>query len=190
MEKKNFKISTNVPPLSNIDDISDGELNLFDPNNPDIGLFNLIDDEIIKLSGSKFHYYKYFQSEDYDPVYMEARNKPVAKEALTVYGHYDPKVLEENLSQFGLELTNDQFFIFNKSYIERLLQRTPIPGDQIKPYFQNWKWEIFQVQEDSFEAYGVYHLICSAKILRDSEDVQDTPLTDTIDRPGGFLENG
>ena len=119
---------------------------------------------------------------------MESRNKPVAKEPVIVYGHYEPRVLEENLTQFGIELTNDQFFVFNKSYIERVLKRTPIPGDQIKPKFQNWKWEIFQVQEDSFEAYGVYHLVCSAKILRDAPEVQDTPLTDVSEELGGYTE--
>ena len=51
------------------------------------------------------------------------------------------------------------------------------PGDVLKPKFQNQKYEIIEVQEDSFEIYGVYHLVCSAKLLRDSSDVQDTPLT-------------
>jgi len=40
------------------------------------------------------------------------------------------------------------------------------------------------VQEDSFEIYGVYHLVCTAKLLRDSEDVQDTPLTNTSENIG------
>jgi hypothetical protein len=56
----------------------------------------------------------------------------------------------------------------------------------IKPFFQNQKYEIFQVVEDSFESYGVYHLVCSAKLLRDNPDVQDTPLTQTSDELGGY----
>ena len=57
-------------------------------------------------------------------------------------------------------------------------------GDVLQPKFQNQKYEIIEVQEDSFELYGVYHLVCSARLLRDSEDVQDTPLTDTADQLG------
>jgi len=53
------------------------------------------------------------------------------------------------------------------------------PGDVLQPKFQNQKYEVIEVQEDSFEIYGVYHLVCSAKLLRDSADVQDTPLTDS-----------
>jgi hypothetical protein len=49
-------------------------------------------------------------------------------------------------------------------------------------------YEIIEVQEDSFEAYGVYHYICTAKVLRDSEDVQATPLTDTSNPLGGVDE--
>ena len=121
---------------------------------------------------------------------MEARNKPIATDPIVVHGHYEPKVLEENLTEFGIEISNDQLFTFNKTYIANRIGRDPIPGDVIKPKFQNQKYEIFQVQEDSFEMYGVYHLICSAKLLRDTEDVQDTPLTDTSDEVGRHLNVG
>lgn len=178
MGKKNFKVTTKLPPLP---EIEDSELSLFDQDNNDINLFNLVDEEIIRLSGSKLFYYKYMGGQDFDPVYMEARDKPISKTPITVFGHYDPTPLEEDLGEFGIELTNDQIFIFNLSYIERVLKRRPISGDIVKPAFQDQKYKIFEVQEDSFESYGVYHLNCSAKLLRDSENVQDTPLTDVSD---------
>jgi hypothetical protein len=141
---------------------------------------------MIRLAGSKMYFYKYYQTEDFDPVYMEARNKPVAKQPIVVHGHYDPVSLSEELTQFGIELTNDQLFTFNKSYIERKLNRSVIPGDIIKPQFQDQMYEIFEVVEDGFEAYGVYHLVCSARLLRDAPDVQDTPLMDVSDELGGY----
>ena len=60
-------------------------------------------------------------------------------------------------------------------------------GDVLQPKFQNQRYEIIEVQEDSFEIYGVYHLVCAAKLLRDSDDVQDTPLTD-VSEPLGRQE--
>ena len=185
MAKKNYKATTKLPELPDLDE-GESLLNLFDQDNPDINLFNLVDDEMIRLAGSKFSFYKYYQSDDYDPVYMESRNKPVAKEGLTVHGHYDPISMSEELTQFGIELTNDQLFTFNKSYIERKIGRAVIPGDVIKPFFQDQRYEIFEVVEDSFESYGVYHLVCSAKLLRDAPDVQDTPLTQVSDELGGY----
>tara|TARA_R110000751_G_scaffold9491_1_gene35564 strand:+ start:248 stop:826 length:579 start_codon:yes stop_codon:yes gene_type:complete len=185
MAKKNWKVTTKLPELPDLDG-EDSILSLFDQNNADINLFNLVDDEMIRLGGSKFYFYKYYQSDDFDEVYMEARNKPIAKTPLIVHGHYEPVSLSENLTQFGIELTNDQLFTFNKSYIERKLGRAVIPGDVVKPEFQEQNYEIFEVVEDSFEAYGVYHLVCSAKLLRDAPDVQDQPLTQVSDELGGY----
>jgi hypothetical protein len=185
MNRKNYKVSTELPELPDLDG-EDSILSLFDQTNPDINMFNLVDDEMIRLAGSKMYFYKYYQTEDFDPVYMEARNKPVAKQPIVVHGHYDPVSLSEELTQFGIELTNDQLFTFNKSYIERKLNRSVIPGDIIKPQFQDQMYEIFEVVEDGFEAYGVYHLVCSARLLRDAPDVQDTPLMDVSDELGGY----
>jgi|TARA_R110001583_G_scaffold143278_2_gene295382 hypothetical protein len=185
MAKKNWKVTTKLPELPDLDG-EESILSLFDQNNADINLFNLVDDEMIRLGGSKFYFYKYYQSDDFDEVYMESRNKPIAKTPLIVHGHYEPVSLSENLTQFGIELTNDQLFTFNKSYIERKLGRAVIPGDVVKPEFQEQNYEIFEVVEDSFEAYGVYHLVCSAKLLRDAPDVQDQPLTQVSDELGGY----
>jgi|TARA_R100001143_G_C3345449_1_gene126516 hypothetical protein len=173
---KRFKVGIEMPPLPALE--GETELSLFDPTNPDLALLNLIDEEQIRLSGSKILYYKYFQSDGtIDPIYMEERSKVLHSQPLTVFGHYNPTAIEENLSQFGLELTSDQLFVFNKSSIETLLGRTPIPYDVVQPQFQNIKYQIIEVQEESFEIYGVYHLTCAAKILRDSELVMAEPLT-------------
>ncbi len=185
MKNKNYKITTNLPKLPDVD-IEDSLLNMFDQENPDINLFNLVDDELIRLSGSKFYFYKYHQTEEYDPVYMESRNKPIAKDPIIVHGHYDPVAMSEELTQFGIELTNDQLFTFNKSYIETKLGRSVIPGDIIKPVFQNQKYEVFEVVEDSFESYGVYHLVCSAKLLRDTDEAVGTDIIKQSEDIGGY----
>lgn len=186
MSRKKYKVSTDVPDLPEI--LGGTPLSLFDQNNPDINLFNMVDDEIIRLSGSELLYYKFHYSHDEDEVYKEARSKVHSKEPVTVYGHYDPTVLEQSLSEFGIEITNDQEFLFNKTYITQALSREPMEGDIIKPKFQNQKYEIHEVQEDSFEIYGVYHLRCAAKLLRDSEDVHHDQITDRPDDLGGYIK--
>jgi hypothetical protein len=145
------------------------ELNMFDPSNPDIGLFDIIDGELIALAGSEMLIFKYSSDTNFDDLYDEHRGKVMYYKPQHVFGHYDPRPIEENLAEFGIELTNDQIFTFNKTNVELALGRQAIPGDVIKPKFQNTYYEIYEVQEDSFEAYGVFHLTCSAKILRDVE---------------------
>jgi len=173
-KKKLFRTNHNIigDTTSNVDD----RFNMFDSENPDISLFNMIDDELIRLSGSEILVYKYMRDSNYDDVYDENRLKAISKRGITVIGHYDPRALEENLAEFGIEITNDQVFTFNKHYIERILKRPLIPGDILQPKFQNLKFEIFEVQEDSFEVYGVYHLTAAAKVLRDHTEIQDSPL--------------
>lgn len=185
MSDKNWKVTTRMPDLPDIDE-GDRLLDMFDQGNADINLLNLVDEELIRLGGSKMYFYKYYQTQDYDPVYMESRSKPISKDPIVVHGHYNPVSMSEELTQFGIELKNDQLFTFNKSYIERKLGRMAIPGDVVKPAFQNQRYEIFEVVEDSFEAYGVYHIVCSAKLLRDAPDVQDQPLTNTSEDVGGY----
>ena len=150
---------------------SSGELNMFDSNNPDTRLFDTIDGEMIRLAGSELLLFRYTRDDSHDTLYDEHPGKVIYHKPVGVYGHYDPKPVEEELSEFGIELTNDQIFTFNKTTIENALGRPLVPGDVIKPRFQNIYYEVFEVQEDSFEAYGVYHLVCAAKILRDANNL-------------------
>ena len=113
-----------------------GELNMFDVNNPDTGLFDTIDGEMIQLAGSELLIFRYTRDENYDTVYEEHPGKVIYHKPVQVFGHYDPR---------------------------------PVAGDVIRPRFQNLYYELFEVQEDSFESYGVYHLVCAAKLLRDAE---------------------
>lgn len=180
-----FKVNIKPPEIPDLPQ-EDSGLSLFDPNNPDMGLMNAVDEEIIRLGGSKVKYYKSYVLENYDKVYLEERNKVIDKNAITVWCNYDPTVIEESLTEFGIELTNDQVFVFNKTYIERILQRPPKEGDIVETMFQDLKFEIFEVQEDSFESYGVYHFNCHARLLRDSKDVVSEPENDTFETPGGL----
>ena len=157
-------------------------LNLYNVDRADINLFNSIDSEQIKLTGSLVKYFKYYQDSSYDDVFGEDRSKPITEDFVEVYAHFNPKVIEENLTEFGIELSNDQIFVFNKDDIENELGRKPIPGDQIVTDFQNIRYEIHEVQEDSFKIYGVYHYNCYAKVLRDNpETLNDDNVEDDYD---------
>ena len=174
MKKESYKIPT-ITPLIGDGDFTESLLSLYDKNNPDINLFNMLDEENIRLSGSKIKVYKLLRDSNYDDVYMEGRNKVISKKPVMLWGHYTAEVLEEVLGQFGIELTDDQLFNFNLSYSEAKLGRRLMPGDILEPEFQNRKYEVFEVQEEAFDIYGVYHLVCHSKLLRDSPDVVDEP---------------
>jgi len=183
---KRFKVNRQMDNLPKVEGST--PLSFYDPSNPDVNLFNLVDDEIIRISGYPLHFFKQLVNEQYDDVYLESSRKTMVSEPLLVHGYYEPSIVEEVLSNFGIELTNDQSFVFNKSYIESVLGRSPEIGDQIKPQFQNQKYEITEVQEDSFEMYGVYHIVCTAKLLRDDEETLNQEVSDVADDVGGYLD--
>ena len=178
-----MRYKVNTPP-TNIPEERDARLSLFQKKN-DKNLFNMVDSENIKLSGSKIKVYKYIESNDIDDIYMESRQKTIAPEPVIVWGHFDPRPIEENLSQFGVEIQYDQVFNFNKSYVESILGSPIEIGDILEPEFQDIKFEVYEVQEDSFEAYGVYHLLVHAKVLRDTQDIHNEDYFDRSDTTGG-----
>jgi len=165
---RNFEVH-NLPEAA--EELPASKLSIFDPDSPDINLLNSLDQEVIQLGGNLFHYYPVLDHDAYDDVYEETRSRLVGS-PFEVWGQMDAKVVEQNLSQFGIEFLNDQTVTFNKSYIEQRVGRKPQSGDILKSLFQNIYFDVFEVQEDSFEIYGVYHLIFSVKILRDTSDVQ------------------
>lgn len=177
-----YRVTT---PPTNFPEERDTRLSLFKKKN-DKNLFNLIDAENIKLSGSRVKVFKYVPSNDIDEVYQESRQKTIAHEPVTLWAHYDPRPVEENLTQFGVEMQLDQVFVFNKSYAESMLGDPIQIGDIIQPEFQDIKFEVFEVQEDSFEAYGVYHLLAHAKLLRDTQDIHNEDFFDKTDELGGY----
>ncbi len=166
---KDFK--TNHKRLTPSNPSKSGSMRMFDMNNPDIELFNMIDDELIRMSGSELYIYKFEADENFDDIYGENRVKAINPIGVLVEGHYDPRAFEENLTEFGIEMTNDQLFTFNKSYIEAKLGRPLISGDIIQPRFQNVYFDVYEVQQDGFEVYGVYHLVASARVLRDKPQI-------------------
>ena len=74
---KRFKTNRQMQDLPKIQGST--PLSFYDPTNPDVNLFNLVDDEIIRISGSPLHYYKQLINETYDEVYLESSNKAVTE---------------------------------------------------------------------------------------------------------------
>jgi hypothetical protein len=113
-DRKQFRTSTKIigDTAGEFNDL----LNLYDLDNPDIELFNLVDDELIRLGGSKILLYKFFRRDGLaDDVYGEASQKTISNTPIVLQGHYEPQALEENLTEFGIEITSEQLFTFMKS---------------------------------------------------------------------------
>ena len=67
-------------------------LKMFDSDNPDVELFNLVDGEISMLAGSKLYVHRYMQPDTSDDVYDEERGKVLYQKPMEMFGHFDPRV--------------------------------------------------------------------------------------------------
>jgi hypothetical protein len=169
-KKKNKFKPPNLEKEIVIEDLfSEKSLSVFKDFGEDRNLFNHVDKELINLGGSQLSIYKYLGPENYDDLYDEDRVKLIEPFPVSIHAHYDPVVIQETNAEFGIELTNDIVFTFNKEELKNKLDRELHPGDVLRPAFQNFFYEVTEVQEDSFEAYGVHHTIAAAKIWRESE---------------------
>ena len=63
-------------------------LNIYDLDNPDIELFNMVDDELIRLGGSRILLYKFYRTEGMeDDLYGEASQKTISNTPVVLQGH-------------------------------------------------------------------------------------------------------
>jgi hypothetical protein len=145
-------------------------LNLFDETNPDLQLFNIVDQELISLAGSEFYYYKFHPDDNYDKTFNEERIKQYSNKIL-VKGHYSPFPIGEEITKFGIQMVNENTFTFNREYIREKIGRYPIPGDAIQPRFQSVMFEVIEAQEESFQSYGVYHILVTGRIRKELQSL-------------------
>ena len=151
---------------------SEESLSIFDDFGEDRILLDSVDKELIDLGGSEISIYKYIGENNFDDLYDEDRIKVLEPVPKIVYGHFEPVAIEQPLNEFGLTKEADFEFTFNKNNIDKLLGRPLKPGDVLKPSFIDWYFRVYEVQEDSFESYGVYHYSIKADLWRDGEYVQ------------------
>jgi hypothetical protein len=163
--------SSSVENLGPIEEIFTDGMSVFNDFAQDRGLLDSVDSETINLGGSEIDVYLYQGDSNYDDLYDEERVKVLSPVPKSIVGHFEPVTIEEHLGEFGIELQTDQVFTFNKTDIEERLGRSLRPGDVLKPAFYDAFYTVHEVQEDSFESYGVYHLVVQAKFWRDSEYV-------------------
>ena len=91
-----------------------GSLQQFDPSSIEHDLFNLLDEEIIKIGGSPIFYYEVFiQKQTIDPLYHEDRGKLWSNIPVELWAYYDPVEQQNYQTAFGLDSPDELVFELN-----------------------------------------------------------------------------
>jgi hypothetical protein len=137
-----------------------GSLVQFDPNNPDHALFNLWDQEAIKIGGSPIFYYEVFiQTQTVDRTYNEDRGKLFSPVHIQLYAYYEPPQQSSPSTLFGIDAPQDEV-IFELNY-EATLQtigHPPKRGSRIYTPHRQENWIIVDIRLAEFKMWSIMRI--------------------------------
>lgn len=149
-------------------------LNQFDPENPEFGLLNQWDEEMIRLGGSPIFYYEVFiQQQTLDPLYREDRGKLFSPIPVQLYAFYEPIPSQNYQNQFGIDAPDEMQFELNYDAVLRTLGRPPKIGSRIFTPHKRENWIIVQRNLDQFKFWGQFRLLLLCQRYQESVSVED-----------------
>ena len=128
----------------------------YDPGKPENCLFDLWDQEAIRMGGSPIYYYEVFINVGMiDPLYREARGKIYSNNPIQLYAHYEPVPSQNVLNQFGIDNSMDEM-IFELNYKATLatIGHPPKVGSRIYSPHRGEDWRIEQRNLGKFKMWG------------------------------------
>lgn len=139
--------------------VASGSVQQYDPSNPEHDLFNLWDEEIIRIGGSPIMYYEVFiNTGDIDTVYNEARNKIFSNNPVQLYGLYEPIRSQNQMMAFGFDSPDQMMFELNYNAVLCTLGHMPKIGSRLYTPHLRENWEIVQLNRGEFKLWGALRL--------------------------------
>lgn len=136
-----------------------GEIVQFDDKNPEFELFNLLDEEVIRIAGSPLYYYEVFiTTNDINELYLEARSKLWSPCPKCLYGYYDPITSSNQLGMFGIDSPDEIMFELNYRSVLKTLGHVPKIGSRIFSPHKSENWVIAQRNVEVFKMWGELRL--------------------------------
>ena len=136
-----------------------GSMRSFDPDSPDHDLFNIWDEELIKISGTPLFYYEVFiQDQTIDPIYWEDRGKIWSTHPITLYGYYEPIPSQNFMSNWGVDAPDEMIFELNYKSTLQAVGHPPKIGSRVYSPHLNENWKLIQRNLGEFKKWGVVRL--------------------------------
>ena len=118
-----------------------GLLSVYDPDNPDRQLMDIIETEMISLSAPPCKYYKLVKThQNLNPVYGEATRRDYS-DPVVIYGSYEDPSPEQELTQWGLQELEEIEMWFNYNHLLQTIGDQLHIGDILQTYDAKL-WEV------------------------------------------------
>lgn len=136
-----------------------GKLQAYNPDDPQHALFNLWDEDSIRMGGSPIYYYEMHLSPgEIDTDYWEGRSKLYSPKPIELWAVYEPLPSQNYMSAFGMDSLNTLSFELNAKAVLRDLGHLPKIGSRIYTPHRGENWEIIQRGFGEFRMWGVLRL--------------------------------
>lgn len=150
----------------------------FDPTNPQHMLFNLYDEDALKIGGSPIYYYELFiPVGEIDKDYWEARGSFFSEFPVELWANYDPLAAQNYMSVFGIDSPNEIIFELNVKATLKKLGHMPKIGSRIYTPHLGENWEIIQRNLGEFKMWGALRVQLICRQFQESTTRQNGKVT-------------
>ena len=136
-----------------------GNLQQFDPENPEHCLFNLWDEEVIKIGGAPIYYYEVMiQIGSLDRLYREDRGKLWSPIPIQLWAIYEPIPPQNMVNPFGIDAPDEMIFELNYQAVLRDVGHPPKIGARIHTPHKREDWVVVQRNLGEYKMWGEIRL--------------------------------
>jgi hypothetical protein len=146
-----------------------GSAQQFDPEDPNLTLYDIWDQESIERGGIPVFYYEVFiQENTVDKLYLEDRGKIFSQVPVKLWCFYEPNSSQNYINQFGIDSPDEQLFELNYKNTLKVLGHPPKIGSRIYTPHLKENWVIIQRNLSEFKQWSAIRLQLIAQKFQES----------------------
>lgn len=156
-----------------------GTFQMFNPANPDINLFNSLDNDLLLIAGTPIFYYEvHIQVNNRaDLFYREDRTKIWSPNPIQLQGMYEPVASQNYLNMFGIDAPDEIKIELNYRQTLRILGHPPKIGSRIFTPHLRENWVVVQRNLGEFKLWNIYRMILIAQRFQESTTTNEGKVT-------------
>lgn len=157
-----------------------GSLQQYDPSNPQLKLFNLWDEDAIRMGGSPIYYYEVFiAAGEIDPTYLEARGKIYSNHPVELWAVYEPIPAQNLMNVFGFDSRNEVIFECNAQAVLKAIGHMPKIGSRIYTPHLGENWRVVQRNLGEFKMWGALRVQLIAQQFQETVTTSEGRVTES-----------
>jgi hypothetical protein len=161
-----------------------GTLSQLIPDSPTHDLFDLWDQEVIKLGGSPLLYYEVIIPQSaIDKQYIEARTKLWTQHPVEIFAVYDPVPSPLDQGLFGIDGPTDMVFYTNYRATLNAIGHLPIIGSRIWSPHLRENWEVIDRKLGDFYRFNVFRCEIHCKRFQETLTTGEGQVTQQTQPP-------